>query len=379
MALSATLVKNAGKPGRYGDGRGGHGLTLVVKPSAGGGVRKHWVQRIRVGGQETNIGLGSWPVIGLAEARERALANARLVAAGGDPRHTDEVPTFAEVAERVIEQHRANWRHAGRSEKQWRSSLDVYAHSLTAKPVNAITTADVLAVLSPIWGTIPETARRLRGRISAVMRLAIAEGHRQDNPAGDAIPSALPQHNTRPNHHPALHHSQVSAALAAVHASKATPSVKFALEFLTLTACRSGEVRGCCWDEINLKTETWTVPASRTKTGEQHRVALSTRAVEVLRAAQALSDGTGLVFPSSSGRVLSDSTMSKLMRELALGGTPHGMRSAFRSWCSDTGQPRDLAEQALAHAVRGVEAAYARSDMLERRRPLMEQWAEYLS
>ena len=154
--------------------------------------------------------------------------------------------------------------------------------------------------------------------------------------------------------------------------------MKLAIEFLTLTACRSGEVRGCRWDEIDLKAATWTVPPTRTKTGIEHRVALSGRAVEVLNAARKLSDGAGLVFPSPTGKELSDSTMSKLLRELGLDGTPHGMRAAFRSWCSDTAQPRELAEQALGHAVGGVEGAYARSDMLERRRFVMEAWADHL-
>ena len=379
MALSAVFIKNAKTPGRYGDGRGGYGLALVIKPRADGGVRKAWVQRIRVGGRETNIGLGSWPVIGLADARAQALANARLLATGGDPRHIDEVPTFREATEKVIELHRATWRDAGKSEKQWRASLEAYAHRLADKSVAEVTSADVLAVLAPIWTAKPETARRVRGRISTTMRWAVAEGHRPDNPAGDAVAAALPKHSTRPRHHRALHHSQVGAALAAVKASQATASVKLALEFLTLTGSRSGEVRGCRWDEIDLKTATWTVPASRTKTSAEHRVALSVRALEVLKAARAHSSGGGLVFPSERGKVLSDATMSKLMRELGLDGTPHGMRAAFRSWCSDTAQPRDLAEQALGHAVRGVEAAYARSDMLERRRDLMEQWAEYLT
>lgn len=379
MALSAAFIKTVNRPGRYGDGHGGHGLALVVKPRAQGGIRKAWVQRIRIAGRETNVGLGSWPVTGLADARAKALANARLLATGQDPRRAGDAPTFGEATEKVIELHRATWRDVGRSEKQWRASLETYAGPLADKPVADITSGDVLAVLAPIWSDKPETARRVRGRISAVMKWAMAEGHRPDNPAGDAVAAALPKHTSRRNHHPALHHSQVGAAVAAVQDSAATAAVKLALEFLTLTACRSGEVRGCRWDEIDLDAATWTVPPSRTKTAVEHRVPLSTRAVAVLGAARRLSGGRGLVFAPTGGKMLSDSTMSKLMRELDLGGTPHGMRAAFRSWCSDTAQPRDLAEQALGHAVRGVEAAYARSDMLERRRDLMQQWTDYLA
>ena len=350
-----------------------------MKPAAGGGVRKHWVQRVRVRGQETNIGLGAWPVIGLAVARQRALANAQFIAAGGDPRHTAAVPSFQEAAEEVIKTQRKSWRDSGRSEAQWRSSLATYVFPvLGEKSVAEITSRDVHAVLEPIWSEKPETARRVRGRISAIMEWAVAKEHREHNPAGDAIRRALGPHKTRPQHHRALHHSQVPAAIAAVHASEATPSVKLAIEFLTLTACRSGEVRGCRWDEIDLAAATWTVPPSRTKTGMEHRVALSGRAVEVLNAARKFSGGVGLVFPSPTGKELSDSTMSKLMKELGLDGTPHGMRAAFRSWCSDTAQPRELAEQALGHAVGGVEGAYARSDMLERRRAVMKAWADHL-
>ena len=185
-----------------------------------------------------------------------------------------------------------------------------------------VTSGDVLAVLAPIWSDKPETARRVRGRISAVMKWASAEGYRQDNPAGDAVVAALPRHTSRRSYHAALHHSQVGAAIAAVQDSGATAAVKLALEFLTLTACRSGEVRGCRCDEIDLQAKTWTVPPSRTETAVEHRVRLSTRAVGVLDAARRLSGGSGLVFCSTSGKMLSDATMSKPMRELDLGGTP---------------------------------------------------------
>ena len=168
MRLTATLVKQAKTPRRYGDGRGGHGLTLVVRENAGGGVSKAWVQRIRINGRETNLGLGSWPVVSLAEARARALDNARVVAAGGDPRRSDSVPTVRELAETVIASRRSNWRDSGRSghrrsEHQWRASLTTHAAALLDRPVTEVTTRDVIAVLDPIWVEKPETARRVRG------------------------------------------------------------------------------------------------------------------------------------------------------------------------------------------------------------------------
>ncbi|MXW99895.1 MAG: tyrosine-type recombinase/integrase [Acidimicrobiaceae bacterium] len=378
MPLTATFVKQTKKIGRHGDGRNSHGLALIVRRRADGSLSKTWTQRIAIKGRRTNLGLGIYPLVSLAAARAQATENAQVARDGGDPRHIDKAPTFKEAAERVIELHRDGWSDGGRSEKQWRSSLNTYAHRLNDKPVTEVTGADVLAVLTPIWNTKPETARRLRGRISAVMKWAIAEGHRIDNPAGDAVAAALPRHTTRPQHHRALPHSQVGAALAAVDASSATPSVKHAMVFLTITACRSGEVRGARWSEIDLSEKVWTIPASRTKTGMQHRVPLSTRAIEVLNEAREDLGDDGFVFPSPTGKVLSDNTLSKLFRGLNLDGTPHGMRAAFRSWCSDMGQPRELAEAALGHVVRGVEAAYARSDMLERRRPMMQEWSDYL-
>ena len=377
MHLSATLVKNKNTPGHYGDGRGGHGLLLEIKPRAEGGVRKTWKQRIRIRGQVTHLGLGAYPVISLADARAKALTNAQTVANGGDPRRTVDVPTFQEVLEEVIELQRDVWDNP-RSEKQWRASLDTYASSLASKSVVDITTADVRAVLEPIWNTKPETARRIRGRISKVMNRAIGGGHRLDNPAGLALGDALGPQVARKQHHRSVFYGEVSAAILAVQASGATPSTKLALEFLTLTACRSGEVRGCRWDEIDIETEAWTIPKERTKTRETHVVPLSTQAVVLLHKAQRLSDGSGLVFLSPTGKMLSDATMSKLMKELGLDGTPHGMRASFRSWCSDEGQPPDLAEKALGHAVRGVARSYDRGVMFDRRKELMQDWADYL-
>ena len=223
------------------------------------------------------------------------------------------MPTFEQAAQTVIALHAEGWRDRGRSQAQWQASLRDYAHGvLGPKTVDRITTTDVLAVLVPIWHAKPETARRVRQRIGAVMRWAVAEGHRQDNPAGDAIAAALPKHNDRRRHQRALPHDKVGAAVCAVRASDAHATTKLSFEFLVLTAARSGEVRGARWVEVDLDACVWTVPAERTKTARPHRVALSGRAIEVLREARALSDGQGLVFPSASGVVMSDSTMSKL-------------------------------------------------------------------
>ena len=378
--LTDTAIRNANKPGLHSDGPGQFGLSLRVTNRKRGGLSKSWVQRLRIHGRYTHLGLGSYPVITLSEARKRAEANARAAATGGDPRIPDEdedVPTFRDVLAEVIDSRRDKWSNP-RSEKQWRSSMDAYASGLLDRPVADITAADVRDVLRPIWYTKPETARRVRSRIAKVMGWAITNNYRLDNPAsGDIIFQSLDKKRPPPRHFGSVFYGDVGAALTAVRASNATPSVKLALVFLSLTACRPGEVRGCRWDAINLQQAIWTIPAERTKTRrEEHVVPLSRQAVAVLQQAQGLSDGSGLVFPSRTGKMLSDATMSKLMKELGPKGVPHGMRASFRSWCSDKGHPPDLAEKALGHALKGIQRAYNRGAMLNRRRSLMQDWAD---
>lgn len=375
--LSAAYVKTVREPGRYGDGRGGHGLSLLVKPTTTGRLSKTWSQRLRIGGRPVMIGLGAYPVVTLAEARAKALANRRELAQGRDPRGGG-VPTFAEAAERVIEQHEPNWRDPRRAHN-WRSSLRRFAFpAFGDKPVGQVTSADVLAVVGPLWGAKRETARKLLGRIRAIMAHALAEGWRSDDPTV-AVTAALPKNGNPVAHHRALPHARVRAALDTVAASGAWWATIEALSFLTLTATRSGEVRGATWDEVDLQAAVWTVPATRTKTGRPLRVPLSPAALRTLAAAQAHADGSGLIFPGPTGRQLSDGTMSKLLKELDVGCVPHGMRSSFRDWAGETGVPREVAEACLAHVVKGVEGAYARSDLLDRRREVMDNWAAYLS
>ena len=379
--LSAVFVKTVTQPGRYGEGRGGFGLSLLVKPRAAGGVAKSWSQRLRINGRACNLGLGTYPIVTLAEARTKALENARAVAQGCDPRDRSRTPTFEQAAEQVVQLHEPTWKAGGgaSSAKVWRSSLRTYAFPrFGSKRVHEITSGDVLRVLTPIWHTKTETARRVKGRISTVMKWTIAQGYRDDNPAGDAVSAALPKSGARQEHHRALPHAEVGEALRKVRESGASPAAKLAFEFQVLTAARSGEVREARWDEISRAT--WTVPAERMKMRREHRVPLSNRAIQVLDEARTLRDGSGLLFPSPTGRgPLSNSTLLKLLRELALKAVPHGFRSSFRDWAAETGQPRELAERALAHVISNkVEAAYARSDLLQhRRRSLMEAWARY--
>ena len=382
--LSASFVRAISIPGRYGDGRGGFGLSLLVKNSTSvpGRQFKTWSQRLRIGGRPTNIGLGPYPLVALAEAREMALQNARAVRQGRDPRAATRgaAPTFAQALEAVIDLHSASWRARGRSEKQWRASMETYVlPRLGQRPVDAISSADVLAVLLPIWNEKRETARRVRQRISATMKWAIARGHRLDDPAGDAIAGALPKDSIGRVRHRALPHDRIAAAVATIRATRVHPTTRLALEFLILTAASSGQVRGARWDEIDLDAATWTIPAERMKAGREHRVPLSAQALAVLARAREYANGSGLVFPGPSGRAVASTAYSDLLKENGIGCVPHGFRSSFRDWCSETGRPRELAEHALAQMVREVEGAYRHSDLFERRRSLMAEWADYVT
>ena len=378
--LSATFIARISEPGRYGDGRGGNGLSLLVKRTAGGDMAKSWAQRLHVSaGEYRSIGIGAYPIVNLTEARRLAADNAAAVRRGEAVERAIRrtVPTVAEAMELAIAIHASGWKPGSKTEKQWRTLFA--AHVLPRfgrRSVADMTAADVLAILAPIAATKPETARKLRQRIGLVMKWAMTQGHRTDDPTA-AVGAALPRNGKPTDHHRALPHGEVAAALATIRQSQAWPATKLAIEFLTLTATRSGEVRGARWSEVDLEARTWTVPADRTKTGAEHRVPLSGRAVAILSEARELSDGSGLVFPSVRGRALSDSTLSKLIRELGIPCVPHGFRSSFRDWCGARSVDREVAEAALAHSRPGVEAAYHRSDLFERRAAVMDRWSQH--
>ncbi len=385
-ALSAVFVRQVSNPGRYGDG---HGLYLLVQPNGS----KQWIQRLTIRGKRTDMGLGGASCITLAEAREAALENKRLARAGGDPlqakREAHAVLTFAEAARKVYEIHKPTWRNAKHA-AQFISTLETYAFpKMGVRKVAEVSTSDVLAVLQPIWLDKPETARRVRQRIGTVMKWAVAQGWRQDNPA-ENIGQALPKHENIKAHRKALPYAEVQGCIEAVQASKAWPATKLALEFLILTASRSGEVRGALWDEVEFeggqtaktaKAAIWNVPAGRMKAKRPHRVPLSGRTLEILQEAEALRGKSGLVFPSMRDKPLSDMTLSKLVKEQGFDVHVHGFRTSFRTWAQEqTNFPREVAEAALAHVVKSkVEAAYARSDHFEKRRKMLESWAGYLA
>lgn len=373
MKLTAQRVKSINTPGKYHDE---HGLYLRVAP----GGSKQWVWRGTVRGRRVERGLGAVAFTSLAEARDIAFDYKRIARRGGDPTasRASEAPTFAEATEAVIEAHRPGWKDGGRSEGNWRSSLERYAFpAIGQTPVDEITTADLLRVLRPIWHDKHETARKVRTRLGVVIRWAIAEGHRTDDPAGPALAAALPKSNGHAEHHASLPADKLGPALERLGGSeRAWPLTLACLRFIAATACRSGEARLATWAEIDRTAETWTIPADRTKTGKAHIVPLSKMARSALDEAEMYADGSGWLFPSPTGKALSNGTLSKFTR--SEGFTPHGCRASFRSWAAEQGVNRELAEAALAHTAGAVERAYQRSDLLEQRREVMEAWATAL-
>ena len=253
--------------------------------------------------------------------------------------------------------------------------------ALGSTPVDEITTADLVRVLLPVWHTKAETARKLKTRLGVVMRWSIAAGYRTDDPAGPALAAALPRQTTPTRHLASLPHDQVGPTLEKLETlPRAWPPTVACLRFLAATAARSGEARFATWDEVDLETRTWTVPAERTKTNREHVVPLSAAALEALDVARLYSkapNGSGPLFPSPGGKPLGNGAMSKITRPFEF--TPHGLRASFRSWAAETGVPREVAEAALAHSGRALERAYQRSDLLAARRKVMEAWSRHIA
>ena len=375
--LSAAFVRSA-PSGRHCDG---NGLYLYVQKT---GTRS-WIQRLVIRGRKRELGLGSVELVSLAEAREQALANRKLARAGGDPlaekRRLVGIPTFAEAARRVIEQKRAGWRSAAHA-RNWFRTLEIHAFPRIGDvPVSEVTGGDVLEILTPIWHTKGPTARFVHMRVRAVLEWAIAMDWRTDNPCDRLLPVLGPQHDVV-EHHRALPHREVAAAIARVRAGNPGRVDTLAFEFLVLTAARGAEVRGAVWSEMDQDEGTWTIPASRMKTGREHRVPLCGRALEILEAAPRLGDGESpVVFLNERGRPLDGKRLNRLLRKHGIAAVPHGFRSSFRDWAAEeTDHPREVVEAALAHVVKNkVEAAYMRTDLFERRRRLMNDWSAYLA
>lgn len=372
--LTAAFCRTA-PVGKHQDGQG---LMLWHKPSGG----KSWVQRIVVNGKRRDLGLGSFEFVTLAEAREKAFENRRAARTGRDPVADRTIPTFAAAVESVIALNRHTWKN-GASERQWRGELAKYALPVIGeRRVNQIQTADVLACILPNWNDRTATMQRVRSRMKQIFDWTIASGFRADNPAGEAVAAILPKCKPATVHREALPHGEVEAALATVRGhNRSAATTRLALEFIALTAARSGEATGAKWEEVDLEAAVWTVPAERMKKGREHRVPLSSGAVAVLEKARAYADRSGLVFPSVRGRVIANGVLSRAMRDMGLKATPHGFRSSFADWAAEVAEaPSEVVERALAHIDKNtVRAAYTRTDHIEARRDLMEAWAQYIA
>jgi integrase len=378
-ALSAVQVRQLKTAGRYADG---NGLYLVVDPS---GARR-WVLRTVVKGRRRDIGLGGASLVSLSEAREKAGSYRKIARDGGDPitekRKTElPIPTFSAAAEQVFEEHKGSWRNAKHA-AQWITSLRTYAFpTLGARPVDQIEAPDILRVLGPIWLTKPETARRVRQRIGTVLDWAKVAGHRIGENPVHGVSKGLPKQGGRDDHHAALAYSDVPGFVEALSLTGASEGARLAFEFLILTASRTNEVLGMMWQEVDDVGRTWTVPAERMKGKRIHRVPLSPRCAEILDRAKQIGAQSAFVFPGRSGdKPLSNMVFLMTLRRMNREVTAHGFRSSFRDWAAEqTNFPREVCEMALAHAVENrVEAAYRRSDLFEKRRELMVDWASFV-
>jgi integrase len=411
--LKNVVVRRLTDPGRHSDGRSGLHLYVRAAARPDAEPRRSWVLRYRFAGRRPDMGLGDYPSVSLAEARRAATAARALIRAGQDPLAARRAAalaageararTFRAAAEALLADKERGWRNA-KHRAQWRSTLDRYAFpELGEKPVLAITTDDVLRVLRPVWERAPETASRLRGRIEAVLDAARAKGWRDgENPA--RWKGHLAHHLPKPRkvkpvqHHPALPWQRVGAFMAAL--GERDGMAALALRFAILTAARTGEVRGMRWRELDLDARVWTVPGARMKAGRTHRVPLSDQAAAVLAEVAAITGRKpdGLVFTTDGRRRLSDMTISAVIRRMNADAAdddadapprwrdaegraivPHGFRSTFRDWAGETrAEPREVVERCLAHTIKDkTEAAYARGDLLERRRPLMNAWGAF--
>ena len=362
------------------------GLHLRVSES---GARS-WILRAVIGNKRRDIGLGGFPDVGLALARDKARDARNKIEQGIDPIAARKsakaslvsVLTFDEAAKLLIQAKSPEWKNAKHA-AQWKSTLDTYASPTIGKrPVDKVELTHVLDILTPLWATKTETASRVRMRMEAVLAWATASGYRKgDNPArwkGNLdVLLAMPSKVSKVKHHKALPMDALPAFMADLR--KRDGMAARALEFAILTAARSGEVRAATWDEIDLQASAWIIPGERMKAGKEHRVPLSPPAVALLKALPRMA-GCEYPFAGPSGKVLSDMTLSAVMRRMEVDAVPHGFRSTFRDWCSErTSYPRDVAEMALAHTIGDkVEAAYRRGDLFTKRTKMMNDWSRFI-
>ena len=380
--LTHNFVKSVAKEGRYGDGRGGLGLSLLVKRTANWRWSKTWSQRIRVKGRLRTVGIGSFPVVTLAMARDKVLDNARRVEQGEDIlKPTPPIPTVDEAFDRVIADRKKSW-EGEQTLNNWRR-IKQHCKPIGSKLVSEVMAKDVLNLITPLWHKAPDNARTIRSKLSIVMEWSITEGLRKEtNPAGPSVTKSLGKQDPV-THHDSLDPSQLGSALATIRDADVWWAAKYALIFIAFTGVRSGEARKATWDEINLDTDTWKIPASRMKARKEHKIPLTTQAKEILAYAREHGESKhGTIFPPElGGRYMNSGSLSDLMHDLALSAVPHGSRSSFMNWASGRPHiPDPVAEMVLAHTPSDkVKKAYRTSDFFEHRIPVMQEWAHFLT
>ena len=407
--MSGRLTAAAVKSVRHRGGRcadrhhDGHGLYLQVMPSGS----KQWCQRLSLDGKRSDYGLGAYPFMGLGEARSAAFKNAlaareyrRAVDRGEQPplpafelnrratvakRNGRPVPlvaavaaglTFADAFEACIAERSKHWRGAEPALRSWRSSLRRHMGGFAPLPVARVDVGHLRRALEPL---APKTADKALRRIGTVFEWAIAGKHRTDNPARALRKTWAGLKREEAEHRKAMHHAKVGALLARVRTCDARADVRRAFELMVLTGLRPGEAMGARWEELDCGARMWVLPGVRMKDGRTHRVPLSAPAVALLRAAGPA--GEGPVFRAPRGGPLGEKALRELLARLGVAeATPHGFRSTLRDWCAETGVAREVAEAILAHrSGNSVEQAYARSDLFERRRAVMDAWGAYVA
>lgn len=382
QALTDTQIRKIKKPGRYIDGDGLH----MVATEGASGINRKWVCRITVAGKRRDIGLGPYPLVTLSEARETTMEFRRMARQGRDPveerRARQGVLTFRQAAAKVHQSNLRTWKN-DKHQAQWINTLETYAYPhIGDKRVSDVTTPDILDVLAPVWIEKRETAQRVRQRMATVFDWCATKGYVSSNPV-TGVTRGLPARKKRVKHMAAMPYADLPDYVADIRREDSSVSA-LALEFTILTAARTGETIGAVWSEIDLEKALWSIPTARMKAENEHRVPLSERALEILETVRPLSgeDG-GFVFPSPlrKSRPLSNMAMLNYLKRTHPELTVHGFRSSFRDWASEqTGFPHAAIERCLAHApANKVEAAYARSDLLERRREIMNAWTAYLT
>ena len=381
IRLTHTFIKSVTRPGRYGDGRGGLGLSLLVKKTVSGRNSKTWSQRLRINRKITTMGFGSYPVVTLADARIKALDNARRVYQGEDIlKPPPIIPTVDEAFDIVIEQRRPSWK-GKKTEAIWNLAKR-YCKPISSKPVSEVKQQDIIDVLAPIWQEKPRMARAVRSNLSTIMIWAINREYRASNPA---TPATVKELGKQPpgSHHQSLPEDQLGSALAKIRDADAWWAEKYCLIFLAFTGVRSCEAREATWEQINLDSATWTIPGSRMKNSVIHKVPLSTQAVEILlyaREQTGRSEGV-ILPPQRGGHHMNSDRLSGLMRKLEIPAVPHGDRSSVRNWAggrADIAQP--AAEMVLGHKQGAqIVKTYMTSDFFEHRRPIMQEWADFLT